>query len=134
VLFRSLEEVLPAFMVDSISYDGKNGPSQATLAIMLACFGPATDESATDSHEVRPATAEDHGRHSAHGGYDPANFPAVLIVQPYPGLFFRMPFPRPAMKASDGYRFHVSASGRDGTLGEYLSQARHSLRFAANKT
>jgi hypothetical protein len=129
-----LEEVLPAFMVDSISYDGENGPSQAALAIMLACFEPAADESATDSHEVRPATAEDHGRHSAHGGYDPADFPAVLIVQPYPGLFFRMPFPRPAMKDSDGYRFRVSAGGRSGTLGEYLTQARHSLRFATNKT
>ena len=129
-----LEEVLPAFMVDGISYDGENGPSQAALAAMLACFEPAAEESATDSHEVRPATAEDHGRHSSHGGYDPADFPAVLVVQPYPGLFFRMPFPRAAMKDSDGYRFRVSAGGRSGTLSEYLAQARHSLRFAASKT
>lgn len=129
-----LEEVLPAFVVDGISYDGENGPSQAALAAMLACFGAAADESATDSHEIRPATAEDHGRHSAHDGYDPADFPAVLVVQPYPGLFFRMPFPRQTMKESDGYRFLVSAAGRGGTLGEYLAQARHSLRFAASRT
>jgi len=128
-----LEEVLPAFMIDGISYDGEN-PSQAALATMLACFGPAAEETTTDSHEVRPASADDHDRHSAHKGYDPTDFPAVLVVQPYPGLFFRMPFPRQAMKDSDSYRFRVSAGGRSGTLGEYLAQARHSLRFAASKT
>lgn len=129
---RYLEEVLPSFAVARVEYDGDGGPGDAALRAMVACSELTVQEELHDSHGVREAEADDHKRHAAAcGDYDPASLPAVLVVQPYPGFFFRMPFVHAPMKESDNYRFRISASGRGGTLGDYLKQARDSFLFAS---
>jgi len=128
---RYLDELLPAFMVTAISYAGDRGPAESDFDAMIACFDATPDETIEDSHAVRPATENDHDRHAtAHPAYEPGSFPAVLVVQPFPGMFFRMPFPRVSMAESDNYRFRVSTPAGDGSLGDYLTQVRQSLRFA----
>lgn len=127
---RYLDEILPSFTIISVEYNGDRGPETEAAGAMLSCFELTTDEESSDSHKVRPATEVDHKRHAACASYDPAMFPAVLITQPYPGLFFRMPFPHIPMKESDNYRFKISAGGKDGTLGDYLKQVRDSFLFA----
>jgi len=128
---KYLEDILPSFMVSAVEYDGDRGPGSEATGAMLACFELTADEESDSPHEVRTATESDHERHAAMcEGYDPKTLPAVLVVQPYPGIFFRMPFPHMPMKESDNYRFRVSAGGRDGALGDYIKQAGDSLRFA----
>jgi len=128
---KYLEEILPTFVVDSLRYDGDKAPDADATGMMLACFELTADEDSSEPHEIRKAGEADHARHTAAcGGYDPSRFPAVLVVQPYPGFCFRMPFPREAMRESDNYRFKITAGGREGTLGDYIRQARNSFMFA----
>lgn len=133
---KYLEDILPAFLIDSVQYKGDLSGLTGTMKL---CFEIATDEEPfVDSSRVRPAGDEDHRRHkevceSFGRTYDPEMFPAVLAVQPFHGFFFRMPFPHNPMKESDKYRFSVSTGVGDGTLGEYLAQSESSYRFAAKR-
>lgn len=129
---KYLEDMMPEFVVTNVDYDGNKGPDEAGLAAMLSGFELTCDESSLgDSLIVRAASDEDHKRHAALSpGYDRGAFPAVLVVQPFPGFFFRMPFPHMPMKDSDSYRFKVTAKAGQGTLGDYLKQVRESFLFA----
>jgi len=129
---KYLEDMMPEFVMTDISYGGDGGPDEKGLAAMLACFEMTCDESRLrDSFTVRAAMAADHERHaSLFQDYDRYKFPAVLIVQPFPGFFFRMPFPNSPMKDSDSYGFTVTAKAGQGTLGDYLKQVRESFLFA----
>lgn len=129
---KYLEDMMPEFTVTGVGYDGDRGPGEAGLAAMSACFELTCDEPRLgDSFTVRAADDADHERHaSLSPGYDPGAFPAVLVVQPFPGFFFRMPFPHTPMKDSDSYRFTVTAKAGRGTLGDYLKQVRESFLFA----
>lgn len=129
---KYLEDMMPEFTVTKVGYDGDKGPSDAGLAAMSACFEMTCDEpNLGDSFTVRASQDADHERHgSLSSDYDRAAFPAVLVVQPFPGFFFRMPFPHTPMKNSDNYRFTVTANAGQGTLGDYLKQVRESFLFA----
>lgn len=129
---KYLEDMMPEFVVTGVGYDGDRGPGEAGLAAMLACFELTCDEPRLgDSVAVRAATETDHERHGSQSpDYDRSAFPAVLVVQPFPGFFFRMPFPNAPMKDSDSYRFTVTAKAGRGTLGDYLKQVRESFLFA----
>lgn len=129
---KYLEDMMPEFVVTGVGYDGDRGPGDAGLAAMLACFELTCDEPMLgDSVAVRAAEEADHERHtSLSPGYDRGAFPAVLVAQPFPGFFFRMPFPHMPMKDSDSYRFAVTAKAGRGTLGDYLKQVRESFLFA----
>ncbi len=129
---KYLGDMMPEFVVTDIGYDGDKGPGGAGLAAMLACFELTCDEPRLgDSLAVRAADEADHERHgSISTEYDRTAFPAVLVVQPFPGFFFRLPFPNAPMKDSDSYRFIVTAKAGRGTLGDYLKQIRESFLFA----
>jgi len=129
---KYLEDMMPEFVVTDIGYDGDKGPDEEGLGAMLACFELTCDESRLgDSLTVRSAVEADHERHtSLSQDYDRAMFPAVLVMQPFPGFFFRMPFPNSPMKDSDNRRFTVTAKAGQGTLGDYLKQVRESFLFA----
>jgi len=129
---KYLEDTMPGFTVTEVGYDGDRGPNDAGLRAMAVCFELTCDELGfKDSFTVRSARKADHERHSSlSADYDRDAFPAVLVVQPFPDFFFRMPFPHKPMKNSDSYRFTVAAVAGQGTLGDYLKQVRESFLFA----
>ncbi len=129
---KYLEDMMPEFVVTGFGYDGDRGPSDGDLSAMLACFELTCEEPRLgDSFVVRAAEDADHERHEAlSSNYSRVAFPAILVVQPFPGFFFRMPFPHMPMKDSDNYRFTVTANAGQGTLGDYLKQIRESFLFA----
>jgi len=129
---KYLEDMMPEFVVTDIGYNGDRGPDENGLEAMLACFELTCDEPRLgDSFTVRVAADSDHKRHASLSlDYDRDAFQAVLVVQPFPGLFFRMPFPKSPMKDSDSRRFTMVAACGRGTLGDYLKQVRESFLFA----